>query len=83
MWTTRCEELAGAVGLRFAIDLDSRPAAFADVLRGWQGDASFRSFFNSLLADAATNKVLGRIEVGPRPHGIAASRNKPPVGRHR
>ena len=25
------------------------------------------------VADVATNKVLGRIEVGPRPHGIAAS----------
>src|SRR5437764_15369671 len=25
------------------------------------------------VADIATNKVLGRIEVGPRPHGIAAS----------
>ncbi len=25
------------------------------------------------IADVATNKVLGRIEVGPRPHGIAAS----------
>lgn len=25
------------------------------------------------VADVATNKVIGRIEVGPRPHGIAAS----------
>jgi hypothetical protein len=38
--------------LRFAVDLGARPATFADVLRGWQGDAGFRSLFNALLADA-------------------------------
>ena len=52
MWTARSEELAGARGLRFVLTLDSRPASFADVLRGWQGDAGFRALFNALLADA-------------------------------
>jgi hypothetical protein len=52
MWSTRSEALAGVRGLRFAVDLDSRPASFADVLRGWRGDADFRSLFNALLADA-------------------------------
>lgn len=52
MWSARSEQLAEACGLRFAIDLDSRPATFADVLRGWQHDVGFRSMFNSLLADA-------------------------------
>jgi hypothetical protein len=51
MWTTRHEELADDRGMRFAIDFDSRPATFADVLRGWQRDAGFRSRFSSLLAD--------------------------------
>jgi hypothetical protein len=37
--------------LRFAIDRGG-PATFADVLRGWQSDAGFRSLFTSLLADA-------------------------------
>lgn len=32
--------------------LDSHPATFADVIIGWQGDAMFRTLFNSLLADA-------------------------------
>src|SRR5262249_23318566 len=31
-------------------DLHSRPATAADVMRGWQGDADFRSLFNALLA---------------------------------
>lgn len=52
MWTTRSEELADDRGLRFTVDLDSRPATFADVLRAWHGDAGFRTLFNTLLADA-------------------------------
>lgn len=38
-------------GLRFAIDLDSRPATLADVLLGWQTDAGFRMLFNAMLAE--------------------------------
>jgi hypothetical protein len=52
MWTARSEELADYCGLRFAIDRDTKAATFADVLRGWQSDADFRTLFNSLLADA-------------------------------
>jgi hypothetical protein len=52
MWTARSEELADARGLRFAVELDARPATVAEVLCGWQGDAGFRSLINSLLADA-------------------------------
>ncbi len=52
MWTPRREKLVNARGMRFAIDLDSRPATFADVVRGWQADAAFRTLFNGLLADA-------------------------------
>jgi hypothetical protein len=52
MWTARSEELADARALRFTIDLDSRPATVADVLRGWQRDADFRALFNALLAEA-------------------------------
>ena len=51
MWTSKCEELDNVRGLRFAIDFDSRPATIADVLRGWQNDADFRSLFNLLLAE--------------------------------
>jgi hypothetical protein len=52
MWSTRSEQLADVCGLRFAVDLDARPATFADVLRGWQEDAGFRGLFNALLAEA-------------------------------
>jgi hypothetical protein len=52
MWTARSEQLPDARCLRFCIDLGTRPATFAAVLRGWQGDAGFRSLFNALLADA-------------------------------
>ena len=51
MWTARSENLSDDRGLRFALDLDSRPATVADVLRGWQSDAGFRALFNSLLAE--------------------------------
>jgi len=51
MWTSKSEPLPDGRGVRFAIDLASRPATFADVLRGWMGDAEFRSLFNAMLAD--------------------------------
>ncbi len=50
MWTTRSEPLDGDRGLRFTVDLDEWPARFEDVLRGWRGDAAFRSLFNDILA---------------------------------
>jgi hypothetical protein len=52
MWTPRSEQLPGDRGLRFAIDLDSSPVTYAEVLRLWQTDAGFRSFFLALLSDA-------------------------------
>ena len=51
MWTARSEELPKGRGLRFSVDRAARPATCADVLSGWQGDASFRSMFNGLLAE--------------------------------
>jgi hypothetical protein len=63
LWTARSEELNDARGARFALALDSRPATFADVLSGWQGDAGFRSLFNALLAD--TPYVAFRWETPP------------------
>jgi hypothetical protein len=37
--------------MRYTLNVDSRPATCADVLRGWEQDGAFRSLFNSLLAD--------------------------------
>jgi hypothetical protein len=52
MWSARSEKLQGVQGLRFAIAVDARPATVSEVIRAWQDDASFRSWFNGLLADA-------------------------------
>ena len=51
MWAARSEALHNALGLRFGVMFDSRPATFAEVIRAWQMDAGFRSLFNALLAD--------------------------------
>jgi hypothetical protein len=53
MWTSQSEQLTELRGLRFSIQLNEKPATFADVLRGWQTDPTFRSMFNSLLADVS------------------------------
>jgi hypothetical protein len=52
MWSVRSEFLPDGRGLRFAVDIGPRPATFAEALRGWRDDATFRSMFNTLLADA-------------------------------
>lgn len=50
MWNLRSEQLANGRAIRVAIDLDSSPVSYADVLHRWQDDADFRSMFNGLLA---------------------------------
>jgi len=52
MWSTRCEELDTDRSSRFTIELDSRPATFAEVLRGWVEDEEFRAMFGVLLANS-------------------------------
>jgi hypothetical protein len=52
MWTAHCEHLADGAGVRFTLTLHRRPATFADVVQGWQGDADFRSLCNATLAEA-------------------------------
>jgi hypothetical protein len=39
-------------GQRYTVSLDGHPATVAQVLRAWQHNASFRSSFIALLADA-------------------------------
>lgn len=38
--------------LKVAIDLDSSPISYAEILHRWQQDAEFRSWFIALLADS-------------------------------
>jgi hypothetical protein len=52
MWYVRSEQLAAGRILRTAINSDSTPVSYAEVMHCWQQDADFRSFYASLLADA-------------------------------
>jgi hypothetical protein len=52
MWTTKSEQLDHDRGLRCTLHLDSRPAAFTEVLSAFRDEADLRSLFNSVLADA-------------------------------
>ncbi len=52
MWTSRRESTRDGRTLKVALDLDSSPVSYAEVLRRWQHDAEFRSWFLALLADA-------------------------------
>lgn len=52
MWTTRSEQQAEGRVLKIAIDLDSSPVSYAEVLRRWQHDSDFRSLFIGLLWDS-------------------------------
>jgi hypothetical protein len=50
MWTSRSQTIGGGRGSKYEIDRNGVPMTFQDVLDGWQDDAGFRSFFNTLLA---------------------------------
>src|SRR5690348_13819427 len=52
MWAARSEKLDQRRGLRFVIDRDSRPATFADVLKGWRHDHTFCSVFTDILGES-------------------------------
>jgi hypothetical protein len=52
MWTPRIEQLANGRVVKYAIDLDSTPVSYAEVLRRWQNDADFRTLYMGLLADS-------------------------------
>src|SRR5262245_9388364 len=50
MWTTRNESLSNGRIIKVAIDSDSVSISFENVLRLWQEDSNFRTFFNDQLA---------------------------------
>jgi hypothetical protein len=51
MWTAQGDKLDQGIGLRGTVFCDAEPASFAQVMRAWQTEAEFRSWFNALLAD--------------------------------
>jgi hypothetical protein len=52
MWNARNEIVTDAGLLKVAIDLDGAPVSYAEILRHWQHNETFRSYFLALLADA-------------------------------
>ena len=52
MWSAESNNLPHGRGVRFTIHQHDRPISVADVLRSWQVDARFRSWFNALLSDS-------------------------------
>lgn len=52
MWTSHTESMADGRILKVAIDLNSSPVSYADVLNRWQQDMEFRSWFLALLGDS-------------------------------
>jgi hypothetical protein len=52
MWSADTEKLSSGQILKTRLLHHSRPIAYSDVLRSWQVDAEFRSFFTALLSDA-------------------------------
>jgi len=50
MWTCQTKQIANGRGIRVALELDSLPVHYAEVLQRWRDDADFRSVFISLLA---------------------------------
>ena len=52
MWNSRSEPIADGRIHKVAIDLNSSPVSYAEVLRRWHRDADFRSWFIAVLADS-------------------------------
>lgn len=50
MWTQRTEQLTGGRGMKVTLHRDAVAVCYAEVLRRWQDDADFRSFFLCALA---------------------------------
>jgi hypothetical protein len=51
-WSAHREQLAAGRIVKIRIHHDSSPLSFAEVMRRWQTDADFRSYFIALLAEA-------------------------------
>jgi hypothetical protein len=52
MWSCAIESLPSSSAIRYTPQRDGKALPYREVLRLWQGDEPFRTFFISLLADA-------------------------------
>ncbi len=53
MWNYRSEKLDDVRGLRYFIELKTKPATFSEVINGWQNDVEFCTMYNQLLANSS------------------------------
>jgi len=51
-WSARSRRLDGGRGIEVELELEARPASYAQVLQAWRDDPEFRGFFSQLLAEA-------------------------------
>jgi hypothetical protein len=58
MWTPLTQLLENGRGIRVAIELDSSPISYSEVLRQWQDDAGFRSWFVKMRCNLWTRVFL-------------------------
>lgn len=52
MWSSRTEQFSNGRVIKYAINADSAPLSYADVLTRWQNDSAFREYFFGLLIEA-------------------------------
>jgi hypothetical protein len=52
MWQSQVDPIRDGSVLRFRVLRDAEPVTYAETLDLWRSDASFRAFFNALLANA-------------------------------
>jgi hypothetical protein len=52
MWDSHVDILEGGRVQKYRVVLDEQPVAFAEIISLWRGDASFRSWFNTLLGQS-------------------------------
>ena len=53
MLASRSKQLSNGRVIKFAIENDSSPVSFAEVIRQWQNDSDFRTFFIDLLLNSS------------------------------
>ena len=52
MLTSRSRQLSNGRVIKYAIENDSSPVSFAEVINRWQDDPDFRAFFTGLLSNS-------------------------------
>ncbi len=52
MWSSRIEQVSTDLIIRVQIELDSLPVPYVEVLKRWESDREFRTFYLGLLAES-------------------------------